>query len=169
MARALCGDPDKDWLAVRRILSDGACWRLREIAQEVRNVRLLERGTVLRQGLSQDWRDNGGYINALDIIKQAFLQEHFSANAKPESGVVVMNMHKAKGKQFDEVIIFEGWPRFAKREIVANPDRIVQSNLRENIDVQTRQNFCVAVTRAKQKTLILTPQKDPCVLLLERV
>jgi DNA helicase II / ATP-dependent DNA helicase PcrA len=166
MALPLCGDPEKDWLAVRRSLSEGACWRLREIAEEVRNVRLLERGMVLRQGLSQDWRDNGAYANALDIIKQAFIHEHFSTNTKPESGVVVMNMHKAKGKQFDEVIIFEGYPRFANRKVVANPDRIVQSNLRENIDEQTRHNFRVAVTRAKQKTLILTPHRDPCVILL---
>ncbi len=163
----LSGDPDKDWIAVRRTLREGACGRLREIAQQVRNVRLLERGTVLRQGLSQNWRDHGVYQDALEIIQQAFLQEHFATNAKPESGVVVMNMHKAKGKQFDEVIVFEGWPRVAKREIVANPDRIVQSNLRSNADEETRQNFRVAVTRAKQKTLILTPHGDPCVLLLE--
>jgi len=162
----LSGDPDKDWIAVRRILKDGSCPKLREIAHEVRNVRLLERGTVLRQGLSQDWRDNGCYRHALEIIQHAFLQEHFATTAKPETGVVVMNMHKAKGKQFDEVIIFEGWPRTAKRQIVANPDRIVQSNLLSNADDETRQNFRVAITRAKQKTLILTPHGDPCVLLL---
>lgn len=165
-ALTLSGDPGKDWLAVRQVLKDGRCERLREIAQEVRNVRLLERGTVLRTGLSQDWRENGTYRNALDIIRQAFLQEHFSANSKPETGVVIMNMHKAKGKQFDEVIIFEGWPRRdKKKEIVANLDRIVQSNLIANIDEETRQNFRVAITRAKQKTLILTPQGDLCVLL----
>jgi DNA helicase-2/ATP-dependent DNA helicase PcrA len=166
MALTLSGDPDKDWLAIRSVLHNGPCEHLREIAQEVRNVRLLERGTVLRAGLSQDWRDNGAYFNALSIIRQAFLQEHFSMNSKPETGVVVMNMHKAKGKQFDEVIIFEGWPRMKKKKMVANPDRIVQTNLRANIDEETRQKFRVAVTRAKQRTLILTPDGDPCVLLL---
>jgi DNA helicase-2/ATP-dependent DNA helicase PcrA len=168
MQLKLCGDADKDWLAVRRILSEGTCVRLKDVAQEVRNVRLLERGTQLRQGLSQDWRDNGCYLNALDIIRQAFLQEHFSSNVKPETGVVVMNMHKAKGKAFDEVIIFEGWPRVAQGQIVANLDRIVQSNLRENITAQSQQNFRVSITRARQRTLILTPQNDPCVLLPRR-
>ena len=45
----LTGDPDKDWRAVRRILEEGACPRLKGLAEEVRNVRLLERGTQLRR------------------------------------------------------------------------------------------------------------------------
>ena len=61
-ALVLTGDPDRDWRAVRRILEDGACKRLKEIADEVRNIRVLDRGTQLRQELFQDWRDNGGYL-----------------------------------------------------------------------------------------------------------
>jgi DNA helicase-2/ATP-dependent DNA helicase PcrA len=163
---SLTGDPEKDWKAIRGVLEESTCPRMREVGEDVRNIRLLERGSTLRQNLSQDWRENSAYKNALEIVKRAFIQDHFARSTRAERGIIVMNMHKAKGKQFDEVIIFEGWPRFAGKEIVTNPDRIVPPFNRVNSDVsQARQNFRVSITRARYRTTILTPRVDICVLL----
>ena len=73
---------------MRRVLEEGACSRLQGLAEEARNIRLLERGTQLRQELSQQWRDNGAYANALSITQRAFMQAHFATNAEPETGVL---------------------------------------------------------------------------------
>lgn len=160
----LTGNPESDWRDVQRVLLDGDCSRLREVAEEVRNLRLLGRGALLREGLARDWRENGHYRNALAIMRQALVQEHLATATRPELGVVVMNMHKAKGKQFDEVIVFEGWPTTGGGQTF-NPDRIVRLNAAGQITDQARQTFRVSVTRAKQRTTILTPSGDRCVLL----
>ena len=161
----LLGDPEKDWSTVRGILQDSDCKRLHEVADEARNIRLLGRGTQLREALSQAWRETGAYTDALDIVRKSLVQEHFARSKKPETGILVMNMHKIKGHQFDEVIIFEGRPRINGGKIISNPDRIVRGNKEENNSSYARQNLHVSITRAKSCTTIMTPRNDRCILL----
>lgn len=159
------GNPEKDWSTVRDILENSDCKRLQQVAQEARNIRLLGRGAQLREALSQAWRETGAYTDALNIVRKSLAQEHFARSRKPETGIFVMNMHKAKGHQFDEVIIFEGWPRRNRRIIISNFDRIVRGNKEENNSSYARQNLHVSITRAKSCTTIMTPRNDRCILL----
>lgn len=162
------GNPDEDWKSVRKTLEEAKCARLREVARDTRNVRLLDRGTQFRDALSHAWRDTGSYTDAFGIAERSFVRENLITSNEPERGVVIMNMHKAKGKQFDEVIIFEGWPR-KTGNFTANPDRIVLGNKRRKNLNSCRQNFRVSVTRARNRTTIMTPKGDPCILLSPRM
>jgi len=115
-------------------------------------VRLLRKGSLLNNSLAQLWRLNGNYSGATESVKNAITQEHFATSKKVWSGINVMTIHKSKGKEFDEVIIYEG--SFAGQRIVSYND----------LD-KARLVLRVAVTRAKRQVYILTPEEDPCELL----
>ena len=157
------GDPYVDWVKLRDILEKSSDGRLKDAAQATRFLRLLDRNVDLRSLLMNDWQANGRYANAFRLVSEAFVQEHFALSKKPENGVVLMNIHKSKGKEFDEVIIFDGFSTKLQGKIMSGTfARISYGNA---INDDTAQNLRVAVTRARQKTIILTPKFIPCALI----
>ncbi|KZL24257.1 UvrD-helicase domain-containing protein [Pseudovibrio sp. Ad37] len=165
LALSFTGDPQQDWVMVRNVLEKGCCVQLRDIAEEARNLRFLDRGKQLRLVLSEDWDGAAAYPSAFDLTKEAFVQEHFAMAGQPEGGVVIMNLHKAKGKQFDETILFEDMPIIVRGiGIVRNSGRFVRENEANDNIAQYRKNFRMAVTRSKYRTTVLTPKQDKCIL-----
>lgn len=151
----LSGNPEEDWAAVRAMIAASTAPHVARVAEDARFLRLLHRGSALRTALSEMWRTQGDYAGAEAALGDALLQEHFVAAQKEWRGLHVMTIHKAKGKEFDEVVIYEG--TFSGRIVAANADdrRISQSRLA----------LRVAVTRAIRRTTIVTPQSNGCVLL----
>jgi DNA helicase-2/ATP-dependent DNA helicase PcrA len=84
------------------------------------------------------------------VNPEVLLEQHFAAATTKTKGIHVMTMHKSKGKEFDEVIIYEGRynSRFMKR-----PDDVKTTE-------QDKLTLRVAVTRAMRKATILTPADD---------
>lgn len=146
------GDPGDDWLAVRDLLSDVSSEPFRQVAEDAKYLRLLRKGATLRAKLGELWRSKNGYEGAAIAVRDALLQEHFSVSASPWNGVYVMTIHKAKGKEFDEVVIYEG----------THYGRIVRQNADDADVAQARLSLRVAATRARLRTTILTPSSAPC-------
>lgn len=161
----LTGDPAQDWVKIREILEGSGDARLQDASSSTRFLRLLERNMDLRSLLTNDWQVHENYKNAFKLVSDAFVQEHFSLGKKSESGIVVMNIHKSKGKEFDEVIIFDGFNHFNRRSGEIFPSEFSRICFNNQVNDDTKQNFRVAVTRARSKTTILTPQLLPCALL----
>jgi DNA helicase-2/ATP-dependent DNA helicase PcrA len=148
----LSGNPEEDWGAVRELIAASSASQVARVAEDARFLRLLHRGSALRTALSELWRTRGDYIGAGAALRDALLQEHFVAAQKEWRGLHVMTIHKAKGKEFDEVVIYEG--TFSGRIVAANADakRVAQSRLA----------LRVAVTRAIRRTTIVTPERNGC-------
>jgi len=151
----MSGAPWDDWLWVRRLLETSSAKALQLVAEDAKYLRLLHKGAVLSERLNELWRANGGYMGAGSAVRNALLQEHFSSSTKDWRGVNVMTIHKSKGKEFDEVFIYEG----------SHQGRIVRANASPNDIAQARLVLRVAVTRAINRTTILSPKNDMCVFL----
>jgi len=146
------GDPGDDWLLVRSFLSEASSEHFKQVAEDAKYLRLLRKGAALRARLGELWRSKDGYDGATLAVRDALLQEHFSVATSHWTGVHVMTIHKAKGKEFDEVIIYEG----------THQGRIVRQNATESDVAQARLSLRVAITRARLRTTILTPKNDAC-------
>jgi hypothetical protein len=150
---ALSGDPMTDWLTVRRLLDENPRAEIKAVGKEARHMRLLHRGAQIESRLAEAWRSHGCYRNARTLLAAAVVEDQFAATTRPHRGVTVMTIHKAKGKEFDEVIVFEGmYQRYLQRQ-----DAEGQRSARFNLHV--------AATRARRAVTIMTPQTSPCPLL----
>lgn len=102
----LIGEPVADWKAARRLLQDIPA--LAELFREVRLVRLFRATDALAAGLGERWLASTSYVAASDLVRRILEQERLVAAERDPQGCILMNMHKAKGKEFDGVVLIEG-------------------------------------------------------------
>ncbi len=151
----LTGAPEDDWRRVVEVLRAEDESRIAKVADDARFIRLLRRGSVLRDRLNELWRQFGDYRGARGAIELALAQLHMANNVEEVRGIHVMTLHKSKGKEYDEVILFEG----------AYQGRYVRG-ISETDIAMAKLVLRVGVTRARTRSTILTPTGNRrCVLL----
>jgi DNA helicase-2/ATP-dependent DNA helicase PcrA len=148
---AFSGDVEQDWLTVRHLFASASEECVRAVAEHARYLRFLRKGTALRSALGELWR-RGSYVGASAAVRDALLQEHFANATREWQGVHVMTVHKSKGKEFDEVILYEG----------VYQGRFVRDNASRREEAQARLALRVGVTRARRRVTIVTPANPPC-------
>lgn len=141
-----------DWKQVVKIISTSQSDYYQRIIEDVKYLRLLQRGSQLYSALDSIWRQNNTYVGSLRAVSDALTHEHFSLSTRKWNGINIMTIHKSKGKEFDVVVVYDGRHQ---NKIMSSPERKEQAIL----------NLRVAVTRAKQHTYIFTPEDDPCPLI----
>jgi DNA helicase-2/ATP-dependent DNA helicase PcrA len=152
-ALVMTGDPMTDWRIVRALFNASERAELQAVGREARHMRLLRRGAQIESRLAEAWRARGEYRDARVLLSAAVLEDQFAATTRSHYGVTVMTIHKAKGKELDEVIIFEGlYQRYLQRA-GAEGER------------SCRYNLHVAATRARRAVTIMTPGASSCHLI----
>lgn len=154
------GDPARDWLAVKAALRNSGQAELTRVASQLDFLVAFQRGHRISVGLSAEWLRDGAYTNARAALDQALAQEQILDGAEDPTGLLVMNFHKAKGKQFDGVIIV--------REARRRENAVDSSFIWRGDDppfMKSRRVLRVGITRARRHTLLLDPMWPTCPLL----
>jgi DNA helicase-2/ATP-dependent DNA helicase PcrA len=143
----LRGTPEADWLQARGVIA--AIPKLSDLCNSARVVRLYRAKDELGSELANKWLTSGGYGRAAETVRRILeTRQLVSANTEP-NGVVLMTLHKAKGKEFDGVVIIEGQYKgsfFRDRD--SEEDRPHSA---------TRRLLRVGITRARYRVCILRP------------
>lgn len=154
------GDPAADWLAVKHLLRATGQAELLRVAAQLDFLVAFRRGHRISAGLSEEWLRDGAYTNARQALDQALAQEQILDGVEAPAGLQVMNFHKAKGKQFDGVILV--------REVRRTGDKAESSFVwRDDVPPyeKSKKVLRVGITRARIHTLILDPLWPACPIL----
>jgi DNA helicase-2/ATP-dependent DNA helicase PcrA len=147
---AFSGNPAKDWILVKQTLRSSGDSMLISVAQHLDYLVAFNRGKRISANLSAAWEATTTYLRARDALDSALAQDLMLDGIDDPDGIQVMTVHKAKGKQFDGVIVL--------RRETHNGQSLV-SNLVWRGDSppyrRSRKILMVAVTRAKAHTLMV--------------
>jgi DNA helicase-2/ATP-dependent DNA helicase PcrA len=139
------GDIVADWKTARGVLE--CIDALAELCREVRLVRLFRATDALAAALGDRWVTTGSYAGASTQVRRILEQEKLISAERDPRGCILMNMHKAKGKEFDGVVLVEGAFKSGFFNVSEQPPQ-----------ERSRRLLRVALTRARSLVTIIRPQ-----------
>ncbi len=142
----LQGDPAKDWVRARDLLDVGN--DLSDLLRHAKFVRLFRATDEIGSRLATAWDLRGSYGKATDLVRRALNVVKLQSDQRDPRGCVLMTIHKAKGKEFDGVLLVEGQYRgtfFRDKETEAQR-------------ATARRLLFVGITRARHQVVIVRPQ-----------
>ncbi len=138
------GSPTRDWLSVRRSIEGTNIQELNKVADYVRYLRLLGRGSAIEQALIDLWISQGNYTGAEVVLEQSILQDQIVDKQRESAVFSVLNMHQLKGREYDSVVLVEDkYNTFMARD-------------KKPPYADTRRLLHVSLTRARHYVVILS-------------
>lgn len=154
------GDPAADWSSVKRALRDAGHKDLVRAAQQLDYLVAFQRGHRISASLSEEWLRDGAYTHARAALDTALAQEQILDGTEALFGVHVMNVHKAKGKQFDGVILVR-----QARYSGTKPESSFVWRDDDQPYTKSRKIVRVGASRARDHLVVLDPLWPDCPLL----
>ncbi len=101
------GSPMHDWVRVRALIENSNVSDLQKVAEHVRFLRLLHKGSDIDSRLTEIWKQRGNYSGAAAAVDAAIARDQVLDGVRPPSGCTVMTMHQLKGREYDGVVLVE--------------------------------------------------------------
>jgi DNA helicase II / ATP-dependent DNA helicase PcrA len=142
----LSGDPINDWRVTRALFQSHK--DLKEIFAQVRMVRLFRASDAIATVLSTLWFNKLTYVGASVSVRRVLDQERLIGADREPRGCVLMTLHKSKGKEFDGVVIVEGYREAPLLRPAEAPGY-----------EPSRRLLRVGITRARKFVVLVRPQR----------
>ena len=144
--QAFSGSPGDDWLRSRSLF-DTNIGKLDSLYNDVKFVRLFRASDQIGECLSNLWDEQASYLGASNALRRPLEMQSLQAAYREPHGCSLMTVHKAKGKEFDGVVIVDGNSR--------NSSAFIRPNASASERDNARRLLRVAITRARRRVVLL--------------